>query len=430
MSICRKLCRSWYTLSLTVLLSILVILRRDLKDAQGRLEMVVSKSIFKDDSFYDFVATKDIKSVLSQNGRYMIYPKVFAAELKFHPSDVTIATHCSYYNLRYLPNMVNSWRGPISVSIFTSNPTKVWLLMKLFRKCSMKIRYFVDFHVVVPFFGLKYTKIDDLRHAEPNILNLLQHLDVKFHKNMVCYNLDALMDSFHDIEKNYELNDFLEYPNNMLRNVAWENSKTNFVTNIDIDLLTSDGAHEMLKSFLRIARKQSRKKAFVVPVFEIDDGYYSQHKKTFPVSKPELLKLIRNKVTRPFYSEVCPRCQACTRYADWYECGYDDDELGIVNYDYHLKAPCEPFMILPATAPKFDERFYQYGYNRMSHVCEVLTSGFEFKILDNVFLTHLGFKESKFHGSKNDEQAENEVLFHAFNQELREKYPESVNFCT
>lgn len=430
MAICRTLCRSWFTLSITVMLSVLVILRKDLEAVQKRLEIVKMTQIFDSKAFYHFIEKEDVKSILSQRGNYMIHPKVFSAEIKASTYDVTIATHCSYYNLRFLPKFVKSWKGPVSVSVFSSNPTKVWLLIKLLRECSLSIRNLVDFHIIVPFFGLKYSKINSFTELEPNFLTLLERLNEKFSQNMICYNLDSLLKSLQNIEENYALNDFLEYPNNMLRNVAWENSRTNYVANIDIDLLTSRSAHELLQPFLRITWRKNRKITYIVPVFEVELSYYTQNSKKFPITKTDVMRLQRKNFMQPFYHNVCPNCQGCIQHGDWLAYREDEQELGVVPYPADLSPPCEPFLIVPRNAPKFDERFSQYGYNRMSHVCEMLSADYKFKILDNAFLTHIGYKyQQHFHGSKQQELVENEALFQTFNQELREKYSKSEKFC-
>lgn len=430
MAICRSFRRSWFALSITVMLSILVILRKDLVAVQKHLETVKMSQILDDKAFYQFVEKKDVRSILSQRGNHLIHPNVFSSVFKASLYDVTIATHCSYYNLRFLPKFVKSWKGPVSVAIFSANPTKVWLLIKLLRDCSPSVRKFVDFHVVVPFFGLKYSKINHFTKSEPNILHLLERLHEKFSQNMICHNLDSLLKSLQNIEENYASNDFLEYPNNLLRNVAWEHSKTSYVTNLDIDILTSSGAHELLKPFLKVAWRKNRKTAYIVPAFEVELGYFTENSKKFPITKPDVTRLIKHGVLQPFYGKVCTKCQNCIQYAKWLAYNEGGNELGIVQYPVDLRPPCEPFVIVPRHSPRFDERFAQYGYDRISQICEMLTAGFEFAILDNVFLTHIGYTpQHHFHGSKRQELVGNEALYLRFNKELREKYPESENFC-
>ena len=53
--------------------------------------------------------------------------------------------------------------------------------------------------------------------------------------------------------------------------------------------------------------------------------------------------------------------------------------------------PWEPFYISrTADTPQFDERFKQYGFNRISQICEMHMAGFSFRVLQAGFLVHHG----------------------------------------
>ena len=82
----------------------------------------------------------------------------------------------------------------------------------------------------------------------------------------------------------------------------------------------------------------------------------------------------------------------------------------------------------------FEESFcycFQYGFNRISQVCETHIAGYDFAVLNNAFLVHHGFKVKEgFHSSKDDENARNRELFREFKRELKIlKYPESTRRC-
>ncbi|PSN50794.1 Beta-1 [Blattella germanica] len=94
------------------------------------------------------------------------------------------------------------------------------------------------------------------------------------------------------------------------------------------------------------------------------------------------------------------------------------------------KDPWEPFYISRNSVPFYDERFKQYGFNRISQVCELHVAGYKFSVLNNAFLVHRGLKTStSFHESKDLDQERNRLLFRQFKTELREKYPESSRRC-
>lgn len=63
---------------------------------------------------------------------------------------------------------------------------------------------------------------------------------------------------------------------------------------------------------------------------------------------------------------------------------------------------------------------FQYGFNRISQVCETHVAGYRFVVLNNGFLVHHGFKKKEnFHSSKEMENARNRELFRKFKRELK-----------
>ena len=72
----------------------------------------------------------------------------------------------------------------------------------------------------------------------------------------------------------------------------------------------------------------------------------------------------------------------------------------------------------------------QYGFNRISQVCETHIAGFNFMVLNNAFLIHHGFKvKESFHSAKDEENARNRDIFRTFKKELKIKYPQSTRHC-
>ena len=72
----------------------------------------------------------------------------------------------------------------------------------------------------------------------------------------------------------------------------------------------------------------------------------------------------------------------------------------------------------------------QYGFNRISQVCETHIAGFNFMVLNNAFLIHHGFKvKESFHSAKDEENARNRDIFRTFKKELKIKYPRSTRHC-
>ncbi|KAM4754407.1 beta-1,4-glucuronyltransferase 1 [Cyanocitta cristata] len=162
---------------------------------------------------------------------------------------------------------------------------------------------------------------------------------------------------------------------------------------------------------------------FVLPAFEVRAG------RRLPGTKAELLQLWGAGDARPFYGTLCPRCQAPTEFGRWR--ALPPPPRLHVAYEVPWRDPWEPFFVAPAHGiPPFDERFLQYGFNRISQACELHVAGFRFAVLDGAFVTHRGFKEpGGFHGAREAELVLNRHLFRAFRAELAQRYPGSPRHC-
>ncbi|XP_068854363.1 beta-1,4-glucuronyltransferase 1 [Aphelocoma coerulescens] len=162
---------------------------------------------------------------------------------------------------------------------------------------------------------------------------------------------------------------------------------------------------------------------FVLPAFEVRGG------RRLPGTKAELLRLWGAGDARPFYGMLCPRCQAPTEFGRWR--ALPPPPRLHVAYEVPWRDPWEPFFVAPAHGiPPFDERFLQYGFNRISQACELHVAGFRFAVLDGAFVTHRGFKEpGGFHGAREAELVLNRRLFRAFRAELAQRYPGSPRHC-
>ena len=67
-----------------------------------------------------------------------------------------------------------------------------------------------------------------------------------------------------------------------------------------------------------------------------------------------------------FDREACNKCQKLTNYEKWRTLSNDGPVS--VGFTVERDAFWEPFYIAKTSMPLFDERFKQYGYNRVSQV--------------------------------------------------------------
>ena len=207
-------------------------------------------------------------------------------------------------------------------------------------------------------------------------------------------------------------NNMQPYPNNLLRNVARAAVGTPFVLVLDVDMVPWPSS--LASDFERLAFEgrvdAGPRRAFVVPAFEMKatPGAHQRHATERKLGVDTVAPQY-NKTIQPFYFALCWKCQRHTLYDQWLKSARPRSTRSLHHaprltadvlrdYDATYAAvwhdPWEPFYIAPtATLPRFDERFKQYGFNRISQVCEMHIAGFEFEVLRTGFVLHAGWKQ-------------------------------------
>lgn len=265
-------------------------------------------------------------------------------------NEVSLVSHCSINHLVHVLDLSISWEGPISVAVFVSQmdtASAISTIIKLV-KCNADIFNNISLHLVYSLGKSGQKNSRDLYAFDGSICDSRQKLKASS-------------------AGNYEQKD-VAYPNNLLRNVALENSESKYVLVIDIDMLPSFGLNSKLTNFLSnfsiYTKDDHNRFAFVIPTFEmhISDNV--------PKTKSDVLDLWQRKTLRPFYAEICWKCQKHTNYSAWRNLGSSDSLQ--IGYEVKWKDPWEPFYVVPKSAPKYDERFRQYGFNRISQVLALL----------------------------------------------------------
>ncbi|XP_071079633.1 beta-1,4-glucuronyltransferase 1-like [Haliotis cracherodii] len=346
---------------------------------------------------------------LDYSGTYHVIANLLTAESHDpgqNRDDLAIVTQCSSNHLHHLSHLSQVWDGPISVTVFTFDnniETALNHIVKLYL-CREKIRKTTSFHLVYP-----------LDRAPRSLSESWKAVN------------SCEEDMSVDREKapNYAI-EGIEYPQNLLRNLAIKNSATSLVFMVDIDMVPSENLHGdflyLWRTALKARGNETKDTVFVVPVFEVKEGV------TVPDTKPNLIGALDRAEVRPFYIDPCSPCQTFTNYPKWVSLTHSKGMQ--VAYYINWKYSWEPFYIAAKGMPLYDERFKQYGYNRISQVCELHVSGYQFAVLNNAFLAHRGFKRrGDFHATKNQELTKNKILFTKFKDELKVKYPNSTGTC-
>uniref|UniRef100_H2ZCX2 Beta-1,4-glucuronyltransferase 1 n=1 Tax=Ciona savignyi TaxID=51511 RepID=H2ZCX2_CIOSA len=340
---------------------------------------------------------------LDYSGEYRIvrFYKFKGITSDFNYFDVSLATQCSINHLHHLVELLDRWNGPVSCSVFVPNQDASFAddAINRLRECYPKIDQHVTFHLVYP-----STHIGDLSLAGSWLQFSCAELLIKL-ENYGYQNYDVAGISF---------------PHNALRNAARNGVLTQYVLLVDIDVMPNVG---LRTQFIDFANRHSLfttsvtdMTAYVVPVFEVLAGL------EFPKDKNLLLAGVENGSVRPFHNETCWWCHKTEDFDKW-KTFPQRDEMNIA-FTAEWDKSWEPFYIARRTVPMFDERFKQYGFDRIQQICEMYVAGYTFSVLDNAFLTHHGWKRAgDFYAKKDSDNAQNWILFnYHFKDNLMLKY--------
>ncbi|XP_074640118.1 beta-1,4-glucuronyltransferase 1-like [Tubulanus polymorphus] len=358
------------------------------------------------------------RHVIDSSGHYSIIPRIWIGSEMYEQRlkrDVTLVIHCSINRMYHLADIAKLWKGPISVVVFTPGQDAIVAMEHIIRLdyCEGSLMQRIVFHFVAPLTlparDLKmYSNLDDRSICR------LAFREMKMTKDIESYGIRGV-----------------KYPNNLLRNVGIRHSQTEYILVADADLAPKRTLREEFLEFanrndLFSANKMRERVVYVIPVFE------TINEESIPYDRRELFQGLNDGFIRQFYIEPCPKCQGIMDYDKWivqYKNLKHSAPLDIA-YFKNWSHPWEPFFIAHRNIPLYDERFMQYGYNRVSQICEMFIAEYHFAVLNHAFIIHMGHKlKHGFHESKQEEMFKNRQLLHQFKIELKTKYPQSSRQC-
>ncbi|UYV82953.1 B3GNT1 [Cordylochernes scorpioides] len=301
-------------------------------------------------------------SVLDSSGEYRIVNSLQRSDgPPVSRRDVTLVTQATQRNLPHLAELAARWKGPLSVTLFVAGASGVGpaidAVLRL-RRCHPDVRQNATFHLVYPLH---------------NPTSPLEEEDVTSSPGLGTAALPCEQPPWKSSPTSPGGGNYahgVPYPTNLLRNVARRNSASEFVFVLDVDLVPSAGLHDAFLTFARENRlfregdagsRPDDKTVYVVPAFEMREDVPE-----LPADKASLLQLVELMEARPFYFELCWRCQKHTDYEAWQR-EPPSSRLQVL-FEVLWRDPWEPFYIGRNSAPAYDERFRQYGFNRISQI--------------------------------------------------------------
>lgn len=131
--------------------------------------------------------------------------------------------------------------------------------------------------------------------------------------------------------------------------------------------------YSTLQTYLA-AMKDMKKKAFIVPAFEIQ-----KYDTKIPRTKGQLLSMWQKKV-RPFLSSVWTPGHSPTDFEKW--------KNAVDPYKVKWQPDFEPYVVVSSKVVPYDERFMGFGWNKVSHIMELEAQDYTFIVLPDSFIVH------------------------------------------
>ncbi|KAL7645136.1 UNVERIFIED_CONTAM: hypothetical protein RMT77_003514 [Armadillidium vulgare] len=322
---------------------------------------------------------------------------------------VCLATQSSVDRLFWLTQVAKHWEGaPISIAIFT--PDIEYGIARAY------LQYLIT---CFPYFGKKVTIHFTFPVQFPP-------KDINFTLNNLVESCDQPIFVLKELLKRrstemLKWRETLQYPQNLLRNVARKNCGTQWVFLTDVDIIPIPHLAQDLSVFLQTKEaKECQTCAFVIPTYEVHELA------SFPHSRELLLDLVKIGRARPFHQKVFVYNQHATNFSRWEarEKLYPDEKTVKISHDVtSFEFFYEPFYVARDNVPPHDERFLGYGFTRNTQVYEMHIAGYTFKVLSPIFTLHWGMQVKKGRPSWRERQNNaNRKLFEGFKREVFAKY--------
>ncbi|XP_066146328.1 beta-1,4-glucuronyltransferase 1-like isoform X2 [Euwallacea fornicatus] len=325
---------------------------------------------------------------LGQESPFRVLYNVVEGRLGDAEPQVTYVTHLTNDFIFYLPEVVSYWEGPISVAVYLPDGDPNFILEHILHFCycvpgmsrlSLHLVFRKDFRPTY-----HSNKIMPPLTCDTRGLNKLQK---------------SLKNSNHNGNTNKGKNEALDnwYPINVCRNAARQKSYTDYVMVCDTELMPSQGLAsrfiDMTESYkCQESLQECKKRAFVIPVFEVEST------EAIPKVKNELVQLIILEKAVYFHQFICGHCQKFPGLEQWIESDPGDVIRPLIETKREFPYQrWEPIYIGTKHEPMYFEKLSWEGFqDKMLQMLEMCLAGYKLIVLDGAFLVHWpGIKMAK-----------------------------------
>ncbi|TDL20022.1 hypothetical protein BD410DRAFT_684555, partial [Rickenella mellea] len=305
-------------------------------------------------------------------------PYYYRASRSFDKEDITLTTLVTRNRFEVLGQLVERYKGPISVTI----------------------------HVPLadsPYYGLK----DD----GSQVKELLEALDI-------LYSSSPLFPRFVDVHLAYSRSKH-DRQFNAWRNAARLFARTDFVMMLDVDFVPCTDFRARIRRSMHskdiIELLREGRVALVIPAFEFVNHTEGLNQKSFPSSKESLKNLYDASLIAMFHRDWIPGHNN-TNYPRFFS-----SHPGEVYKASGYQQAYEPYVIFRREGlPWCDERFVGYGGNKAACLFEMYLAGVSFFIMSDDFLIHQSHSYEE--EARKLERRHNRKIYADFREEMCLKY--------
>ena len=195
-----------------------------------------------------------------------------------------------------------------------------------------------------------------------------------------------------------------EYPHNILREMALEQTETDYFVALDVDFMTVPQCHDKLKMLLKsdpaVVQALRNKTMMVLPAFNhevhlMDDQL---HDSVLPGTKEDASKMVAKHELTPFHVSRFFPGHGPTDFGKWSKEEFDGSWYPI---KYVMRF--EPYVLgyKPGIA-HYWEGFRGFGFNKYSWFIELHYKGYQFGVLRDFFVIHLDHPYTQFRGTRQE----------------------------
>ena len=297
------------------------------------------------------------KAILQQTISYAV-PKKDNQRIK-PDEDVTLLSHVSTNKLDSLVRQVLRWKGPVSAAIYICSDADV----------------------------------------EEFITVVTNHWDHAFFRT-----------TFHIFFETPPAS--RGYPYNILRNIALQYMETDYFLALDSDFVTMPDGHDRLVGYL--ANKQIKamlqsKTIMVLPAFEHTIHAIMHNVSTIPESKEQVIQQVQDNISAPFQLEKFFPSHGPTNFSHWLSIpsptpinatttktkttttSTTTTTNNDLTYPITYIARFEPYVLgYKPGIPNYWPTFRGYHFDKISWFAEMRFMGYQFVVLDQDFVFHVG----------------------------------------